>query len=160
MFVTRLTGPPRDDDGGWLVGPGEVDAIDFTSSRNILIKGISMFGSVNGPDSHHGLIEIKETSSHMVVASESFQFDASGGPEYYDKMFSSPQTIRSGIKYSITIEYHTSRQFIYYAEGGVSIASVDCDGANAVNFAFSDSSYDTSGSETYWGQIPKILFSC
>ena len=153
--VIRLTGTPSQH--GWRVGPRRVDAIDLTSSSDILMRGISLFGSLSGADIRNGKIQFKETASKKIIISENFQFASNGN--YFDHMFSSPGIVKAGVKYTVTVEYYDTEN-IHYAEDGLASVTAVCNG-KTVNIDFSDSSDDSNGSSvTYGGQIPRILISC
>ena len=109
-----------------------------------------MFGSTSGSDSHSGLIQLKETASQTIIASENLEYTSNGQPDYFDHMFSSP-----GVKYTVTLEYNAS-QNIFRGKDGLTSTTTDCNGVT-VTFASTDS---TNGSSVSGGQIPRILFSC
>ena len=146
---------------GWSVRKGKVDAIDFTSTKTIKVRGISMLGSFSGSATLSGNIQLKETVSKTILLSESFQYTSNGDYAFYDKMFSSPPYASSGVKYTLTVEYYnTASETIWYSNGGKASTSSVCDG-EAVNFQFSDSAESTpSWSNVSRGQIPRILFFC
>ena len=155
-MVIRLEGVPSNT--GWSVKPGQVDAIDLTSSSNILIRGISLFGSVSGSDICNGKIQLKETASQTILHSENFQFTSNGKGDYFDHIFSSPGNGKAGVKYTVTVEYDDTQR-IYWAEGEAARTTAACNGKTA-NFEFSDSTDDNNSSNATRGQIPRILISC
>ena len=142
----------------WSVGKGQIDAIDLTSSTNLLITGTSLFGSQGGSATHSGIIQLKETVSQTVIASEKFFFSSDGEPSYYDHVFSSPVETRAGVQYTVTVEYDEA-QLIWKGTEGSTIASADCNGVN-LNIEFSNSAEDNNSSSLTAGQIPRIMFSC
>ena len=122
-----------------------------------------MFGSHKGSAKHIGLIQLKETSSKSVVASQNFQFTANGEPQFYDQLFSSPASVMAGVKYTVTVEYNTTQTIHGISGDGLSTASAACHGVT-VNFVFYDTPQDVlggsnNGSSKNVGQIPRILFS-
>ena len=156
VVVVRLLDTPS---SSWSVRPGQVDRIEFTADKNIYVKGLSMLGSNSGTFTHTGSFKIKETSSGAVIASGSFSYTANGGPGYYDEMFSSPGSVSACVKYTVEVEYSTTKS-IYRATGGSSSRSAACNGMT-VNFYFYEKrGTGHNGSGVSSGQIPRILFSC
>ena len=116
-------------DGAWNVRKGDVDAIDFVSTSTIQIRGIRMFGSLSGSANHSGLIQLQETLSQTVIASETFQYTSKEEQLYYDKLFSSQYGAKMGVKYTITIEYYnTETEEIWRGTGGQASTATLCNG--------------------------------
>ena len=118
-----------------------------------------MFGSFSGSATHTGLIQLKETLSQTIMISETFEYTSNGDPEFYDKLFSSSQSTKSGVKYTITIEYYNNETEEIWRGIGGHAPGVLCNG-KTITFDFSESEETTNGSNYGFGQIPRILFSC
>jgi len=151
--------------GTWNVGDGKVDAIDFVPSKDISIKGISLYRSSSGTVRFTGLIRLKEDSSKAVIASQMFNFTTDNSKTYFDQLFTTPGNVKAGVKYTITLAYDGEYGVNDVQSGGSGQVSVSADcGGDSVTFQFSGSDdFDGesgNGSNTSGGQIPRILFSC
>jgi len=151
---------------GWNVGDDRIDAIDFVPSKDISIKGISLYQSPSVKTVRFtGSIRVKEDSSKAVIASQIFDFTDDNSKTYYDQLFTTPGNLKAGVKYTITLAYdgEFGVNDILYGTSGQASVSADC-GGDSVTFQFSDSD-DFDGendnqSDKTRGQIPRILFSC
>jgi len=141
----------------WHVQDGKVDAIDFVSSKDIEIRGISLFRSYTGTKTFTGLIQLKEGSS--VIASQMFDFTTDDAQTYFDQLFNTPSNVRAGVKYTITLEYNGPRTRIWYGTDGQTSPSTTC-GGDSVAFQFSGSAETNNGNNVRHGQIPRVLISC
>ena len=156
MSVVRFPGKPNKE---WTVKPTQIDAIDFISSEEIHIKGLSLLGSSSGSASHSGCIQLKETSSQVLITSANFTFSSDGESGFYDQVFSSPQSVKAHKKYTVTVEYFAHHTIQAFTSVGLPKVSAVCKELT-VNFAFSKSSDDNNSTGPKSGQIPRILFYC
>jgi len=155
-YVIRLPNAPY---SVWSVKTGKVDAIDFVPNQDIFITGVSLLGSNDGSQSHQGVMKILEQSTKKVLSSKYFNFNADGTNAYFDQYFDNASSLKSGNKYTITVEYTTSYYTIYRASGGVATTTATCQ-KSTVTFVFSDSDDDNNNSGVTAGQIPRIMFTC
>jgi len=145
--------------GSWRVGVGYVDAIDFSPSKDIAIRGISLCRAYDDIKTYTGVINLKEASSGELIISQTFNFTTDDSETYFDQLFTTPGNVKAGMNYTITLAYDGGYQSIQYGYGGESSVSTTCDG-DSVTFKFSDSDDDTNYSDVSRGQIPRILFTC
>jgi len=149
----------------WSVKDGDVDAIDFVPSKNIMMRGISLHRIKVGDGIKRctGLIRLKEDSSKKVITSQNFDFTTDDSQTYFDQLFTNPGNLKAGVKYTITLAYDGSYTSIQYGLGGLSSVSTTCNG-ESITFQFSSSDdFDgerNNGSGVSSGQIPRILFTC
>jgi len=155
-IVTRLPSIS----GSWWVGEGFVDAIDFTPSKDIAIRGISLHRAYEDIKTYSGVIRLKDASSEELIISQNFNFTTDDSETYFDQLFTTPGNVKAGMNYTITLAYDGPYdQRIQYGQGGLSSVSTTCD-EQPVSFQFSYSDDDSNGSSTDVGQIPRILFTC
>ena len=149
----------------WNVGDGYIDSIDFIPSKSIAIRGISLHRSYSGTNRFTGWIRLKEASTKTVIATQSFAFTTDNSKTYFDRLFSTPTNVKTGIKYTITLHYDGTWGVtdIWQGKGGQDTVFANY-GEDSVKFQFIGSKdFDgekNNGGGKDNGQIPRILFSC
>jgi len=161
--VTRFSAPFS---GSWYVGVGYVDAISFSPSKDIAIRGISLYRANEDIVSYSGVIRLRERSSKDLIIAQSFNFTTDDSETYFDQLFTTPANVMAGMNYTITLTYYgdrTAERRVQRGSGGLSSVSSTCDG-EAIPFQFFNSDYfegeGSNGSSESGGQIPRILFTC
>ena len=159
MF-TRL--PEVINNSDWNVGKDNGiygDEIDFNTSLDITLLGISLFGDRQDPKMLTGKFEILERGSDKVLASQKFTYNSFTRQDYQDSFFASPVSIIAGNTYSLFLEYFNRQAYLFYGSGGRKISTVGCLGQLVTWHVWKDES--SIGSSNYQsGQFPRLLFSC
>jgi len=161
-IVTRLP----TTSGSWYVGVGYVDAIGFVPSKNIVIRGISLYRAYEGIVSYSGVIRLREASSKKLIISQTFSFTTDDSETYIEHLFATPGNVKAGTEYIITLQYdgdYSIKRKVQRGSGGVSSVSSSCDGESIIFQFFRSDYYEgekPNGSGVSGGQIPQIQFTC
>eukprot|EP00092_Neocalanus_flemingeri_P026585 GFUD01028811.1.p1 GENE.GFUD01028811.1~~GFUD01028811.1.p1 ORF type:complete len:233 (+),score=33.57 GFUD01028811.1:75-701(+) len=157
QIVSRQTGPLVD--GWWGVLEDKIDALDFTSTSDMTFHGMSVFGGIDGVETHTGDIQLLDEFD-SVLASATFSITTDdGSPKYFDVLFDKPFDIRAGVLYTLSVEYLGEFTRVYYMDAEMSI-EVRCREGVAV-LDFSDSDYgDDNGTTADEGLISRFIISC
>ena len=135
------------------------DAISFTVSNTIKIRGISLHRSHHlgrGTSTFRGYINLIDDSTGYRLYGQVFEISTDDQPSYVEQLFTSPQQVEKDKKYSIVLEYALEQEdLIWKSVDAVNPAVAACGGKD-VTFNFFNSAYGTRVE----GQIPPILFSC
>eukprot|EP00092_Neocalanus_flemingeri_P013680 GFUD01014753.1.p1 GENE.GFUD01014753.1~~GFUD01014753.1.p1 ORF type:complete len:282 (-),score=32.02 GFUD01014753.1:27-872(-) len=156
QIVSRQTGPLVED---WGVLEDWIDALDFTSTSDMTFHGMTVFGGIDGVETHTGDIQLLDESD-SVLASASFSITTDGSPKYFDVLFDKPFDIRAGVLYTLSVEYLDEVTGVYYMGEAQESIEVRCREGVAV-LDFSDSDYgDDGGTTADEGLIPRFIISC
>eukprot|EP00092_Neocalanus_flemingeri_P030285 GFUD01032877.1.p1 GENE.GFUD01032877.1~~GFUD01032877.1.p1 ORF type:complete len:274 (-),score=27.02 GFUD01032877.1:33-854(-) len=168
QYASRMGAGVTDD--YWDVGPGSIDAIDFTSTRDMTVLGISVYGNDgngNAVDPHTGFIRLHAESespwvdAQPILASASFSFSTDGSSRLFDVFFDKPFDIKAGVQYSASVEY-AEDDYVWFADETEDSVEVQC-GEGVAVLDFSDSDYyfyDYNYTDTDDGMIPRLIVAC
>ena len=143
---------------GWYYAiRGRADGIGFTVDKDVMMKGLRLFGSEN--NDHSVTLTIKETGTKLVLASKTGRFSSKplqygNGTNYdgFEILFDSTVKCKKNTRYEI--EAVISGPDSWRGIDGAS--TVVCSG---VAFTFTHNSKSLNGTSVGGGQFPEILFS-
>eukprot|EP00092_Neocalanus_flemingeri_P001447 GFUD01001545.1.p1 GENE.GFUD01001545.1~~GFUD01001545.1.p1 ORF type:complete len:269 (-),score=33.97 GFUD01001545.1:27-833(-) len=150
----------------WDVGmdAGEIDALDFTSTLDMTILGMSVFGDSEGAATNTGDIGLLD-ESRSVLASAAFSVTTDGSSKVFDVLFDKPFDIKAGVLYTLAVRYIETAEVWYVDEGEDSI-EVQCAEGVAI-LDFSESNYydydygtDENDSTTDDNLFPRLIITC
>ncbi|XP_078361921.1 BTB/POZ domain-containing protein 6-like [Oculina patagonica] len=143
-------------DSGWSYR-GSADAISFSVDKDILLHGVSFFGSEN--NTYYVELDIMDSNSKSIFVSKTERFPSEllqgENCSYYGfkVMFDEEKVIlKKNTKYHIRARISGSPSLY----GNSCVSSVQCSG---VTFTFMQSRHPSNGTRTNQGQFPELLFS-
>ncbi|KAL9979932.1 hypothetical protein ACROYT_G008453 [Oculina patagonica] len=145
------------EDRGWHY-PGDIeDRIDFTVDKDIMLRGLCLFGSEN--NDHSVTLTIKKNGRNSAVVSKTgtfpsklFQYKTSSF-HGFEVLFDSAVKLNKATRYQVEAIITGPHSWV----GRDGITTVFCSG---VTFRLKNStSIFTNGTDTKRGQFPEILFS-
>lgn len=136
---------------GWGYKRDNRDAIAFTSSKDILMNGVQVYGSDQSSAELDVYIHVKQPPYGAVVAVQRFLIETDGKQKTYKLLFERPPELKKDIKY--TIEAVIRGASTYYGSSGQEIYQTD-----KVTFKFEDTPRSTNNSCVKRGQIPAIVY--
>ncbi|XP_052234942.1 BTB/POZ domain-containing protein 6-like isoform X2 [Dreissena polymorpha] len=150
MFVARRF---KHVTSGWSYsGQREkVDAITFMCSRDIILKGVQLYGTDQGQGQLSVNIRLVQEPYRANMLNLHKVLETDGKEQVYSVLFEHPKTIKKDKQYSFEITIEGQNTF-YGVEGQPVVES------ETVQFTFSDSAKSTNTTNTYRGQIPGIIF--
>ena len=149
----RTRNPQGASQGGWgysSTSPGKVDAIDFQTSGDVLLKGYRLWGVYSGSTTFQVTIRLYQEG--ILIGERTGSFFTRASDKTFKVYFLQGISIRAGLSYTATAEIVTSKQ-TYYLENGMS--STSC---SKVTVTFKNSSKNSNGSSISGGQIPALIF--
>ena len=135
---------------GWVYFDGNVDAIDFQTSGDVILSGYRLWGVNSGSTSLRVTIRLYRGSN--LIAQKTGSYATSSSVKTFEMHFPQVISIRAGVTYTATARIVTSRKSFYVTHGR---ASASCSG---VTVNFKSSSKDSNGSSQSEGQIPALIF--
>ena len=135
---------------GSSTSTGNVDAIDFQTSGDILLKGYRLWGVNGGSTTFQVTIRLYEEG--ILIGERTGSYFTRGSDRTFKVYFLQGISIRAGLSYTATAKIVTSKQ-AYYLENGMS--STSC---SKVTVTFKKSSKDSNSSSVSRGQIPALIF--
>ncbi|XP_068706768.1 uncharacterized protein [Montipora foliosa] len=130
---------------------GPVDAIDFQTNGDVILRGYRLWGVSSGSTSFQVTIRLYRGSN--LLAEKTGSYPTSYSVKTFEVLFSHGILIRAGVTYTATSKVTTSSRSFAHNDG---VTSASCSGVT-VTFA-SKSSRDTNGSSRSQGQIPALTF--
>ena len=135
---------------GSSTSTGNVDAIDFQTSGDILLKGYRLWGVNGGSATFQVTIRLYEEG--ILIGERTGSYFTRGSDRTFKVYFLQGISIRAGLSYTATAKIVTNKH-TYYLENGMS--STSC---SKVRVTFKNSSKNSNGSSTFRGQIPALIF--
>ncbi|KAH3752539.1 BTB/POZ domain-containing protein 2-like [Dreissena polymorpha] len=136
---------------GWGYKRNKMDAIVFQCSRDILLKGIQVYGTDQGPGQLAINVRLIQESHRANLATKNVILETDGKRKVYNIFFDEARHITKEIKYSIELIVNGPTTF-YGVDGKT---RVECD---AVQFTFSKSDKGTNPTDVERGQVPGMVF--
>ena len=135
---------------GSSTSTGNVDAIDFQTSGDILLKGYRLWGVNGGSTTFQVTIRLYEEG--ILIGERTGSYFTRGSDRTFKVYFLQGISIRAGLSYTATAKIVTNK-LTYYLENGMS--STSC---SKVTVTFKKSSKDSNSSSVSRGQIPALIF--
>ena len=136
--------------GGWAIGSGRIDAIDFQTNGDVFLRGYRLWGVSSGSTTFQVTVRLYRGSS--MIAEETGSYNTRSSVETFEVHFSQEIYIRAGLLYTATAQITTSASSFAHTDG---ISSASCSG---VTVTFKSSSKDNNASNVSRGQIPALIF--
>ena len=145
----------RSPSSGWAYssdpnGSGNVDAIDFQTTGDVILSGYRLWGVYSGSTTFRVTIRLYRGSN--LIAETTGSYATSSSVKTFEVHFSQVILIRAGVTYTATARIVTSRHSFYLTDG---LASASCSG---VTVNFKSSPKGSNGSSQSAGQIPVLIF--
>ena len=151
------TRSPQSTGGNWgyittgsSTSPGRVDAIDFQTSGDVLLKGYRLWGVNSGSTTFQVTIRLYEEG--ILIGERTGSYSTRGSDRTFKVYFLQGISIRAGLSYTATAKIVTNN-FTYSLQNGMS--STSC---SKVTVTFNNSSKDSNSSSVSEGQIPALIF--
>ena len=135
---------------GSSTSPGRVDAIDFQTSGDVLLKGYRLWGVYSGSTTFQVTIRLYQEGT--LIGERTGSYSTRASDRTFKVYFLQGISIRAGLSYTATAKIVTNK-LTYYLENGMS--STSC---SKVTVTFKNSSKNSNGSSTSRGQIPALIF--
>ena len=136
---------------GWNHSPGNIDAIDFQTSGDVILQGYRLWGVRRGSKTFQVTIRLYRGSS--LIAEKTGSYYTRSTDQTFEVRFSQGISVRAGVLYTATSQLTTNGSTTHAHSDGTSSAS--CSG---VTVTFKKSSKNTNGSNVSRGQIPALIF--
>lgn len=135
---------------GSSTSPGRVDAIDFQTSGDVLLKGYRLWGVYSGSTTFQVTIRLYQEGT--LIGERTGSYSTRASDRTFKVYFLQGISIRAGLSYTATAKIVTNK-LTYYLENGIS--STSC---SKVTVTFKKSSKDSNSSSVSRGQIPALIF--
>ena len=135
---------------GSSTSTGNVDAIDFQTSGDILLKGYRLWGVNGGSATFQVTIRLYEEG--ILIGERTGSYFTRGSDRTFKVYFLQGISIRAGLSYTATAKIVTNK-FTYSLQNGMSSKS-----CSKVTVTFKKSSKDSNSSNVFGGQIPALIF--
>ena len=129
---------------------GNVDAIDFQTSGDILLKGYRLWGVNGGSTTFQVTIRLYEEG--ILIGERTGSYFTRGSDRTFKVYFLQGISIRAGLSYTATAKIVTNK-LTYSLQNGMSSKS-----CSKVTVTFKKSSKDSNSSSVSGGQIPALIF--
>ena len=148
---------PQSARGGWSysssgssTSPGRVDAIDFQTSGDVLLKGYRLWGVYSGSTTFQVTIRLYQEGT--LIGERTGSYSTRASDRTFKVYFLQGISIRAGLSYTATAKIVTNKH-TYFLQHGMS--STSC---SKVTVTFKKSSKDSNSSSVSSGQIPALIF--
>ena len=148
---------PQSTGGNWgyittgsSTSPGNVDAIDFQTSGDVLLKGYRLWGVNSGSTTFQVTIRLYQEG--ILIGERTGSFFTRASDKTFKVYFLQGISIRAGLSYTATAKIVTNKSTNYLQDG---MSSTSC---SKVTVTFKNSSKNSNGSNTSRGQIPALIF--
>ena len=131
-------------------GSGNVDAIDFMTTRNVILSGYRLWG-VQSVSSTTFLVTMSLYREHSLIANKNGTYPTNSSVKTFEVHFSQEIAISPNITYTAAVRIVTSALSYAHFDG---MSSASCSGATVI---FTTSSMDSNGSRQQYGQIPSLI---
>lgn len=135
---------------------GTSDRIRFVVDRRIFVIGFGLYGSIHGPSTYECKIELIQTGTGKILASNDTQFSCDGSSSTSRVAFKMPVEICANTNYTACATLKGSDS--HYGTGGVRKVAVDLNTGEKATFQFSYAAGCNNGTSVEDGQIPEIIF--
>ena len=135
---------------GSSTSTGNVDAIDFQTSGDILLKGYRLWGVNGGSTTFQVTIRLYEEG--ILIGERTGSYFTRGSDRTFKVYFLQGISIRAGLSYTATAKIVTNK-LTYSLQNGMSSKS-----CSKVTVTFKKSSKDSNSSSVSGGQIPALIF--
>ena len=135
---------------GSSTSTGNVDAIDFQTSGDILLKGYRLWGVNGGSTTFQVTIRLYEEG--ILIGERTGSYFTRGSDRTFKVYFLQGISIRAGLSYTATAKIVTNK-LTYSLQNGMSSKS-----CSKVTVTFKKSSKDSNSSSVSRGQIPALIF--
>lgn len=137
--------------GPWLLRGA--DAISFTCSRPIILRGVSVYGPYIGIGSYTVSLTVYDDSKKEIRREEIFLDADNPKMTSYDVMLQNSLRILAGRSYTVSVHLKDGKPTYQGVKGTCMVTKED------VSFEFEDSSFSFNGTDVSVGQIPGLLYS-
>ncbi|XP_045172289.2 BTB/POZ domain-containing protein 6-like [Mercenaria mercenaria] len=136
---------------GWGYKRDKCDAVSFTCSNDIMVKGFQIYGSNQGPGNLEISVHLKQEPYRANVAIKHAIVETDGKQKIYNVYFDNLVAIKKNKKYTFTLVMKGPTT--YYGTSGQQILIRD-----NVQFKFEKSDLSTNNTTPDRGQIPGIVY--
>ncbi|KAL3858384.1 hypothetical protein ACJMK2_012975 [Sinanodonta woodiana] len=136
---------------GWGYKRDKSDAIMISSSKDVLIHGVTVYGSCNGVGLYDAVVVIKGGSLSADMATKKVQLSTDIKEKVYEIFFDTPVLMENGKQYNIVLTMKGPAS--YYGEKGKT--EIESEG---VIFKFEKSKFSDNTTNEGRGQLPGIIF--
>ena len=130
--------------------PEDKDYIRFSCSENILLHGVTVYGSLDDNGEYDTRVELCSDDAKSVLDSNFTRLNTNRRQHMYEVMFSKPVSLKSGKQFSVSVHMRGPPTKLGY--GG----KMDCT-SDGVSFHFMNKSGCRTTVEK--GQIPGLLYT-
>lgn len=141
----------KDVVSGWGYKRDKCDAISFTCSEDIIIKGVQVYGSNQGPGNMEVSVHLKQEPYKAIVAIKHALVETDGKQKIYNIYFDNPVDIKKSKKYTFTLV--VKGPTTYYGTGGEAESLRE-----NIKFTFEKTELSTNNTSPERGQIPGIIY--
>lgn len=131
-------------------GSDRVDAIDFMTTRNVILSGYRLWG-VKSVSSTTFLVTMSLYREHSLIANKNGTYPTNSSVKTFEVHFSQEIAISPNITYTAAVRIVTSASSYDHNDG---MSSASCSGVSVI---FTTSSMDSNGSSQQYGQIPSLI---
>lgn len=136
---------------GWGYKRDKCDAISFTCSEDIIIKGLQVYGSNQGPGNMQVTVHLKQEPYKAIEAIKHVLIETDGKQKIYNIYFDNPVNIMKTKKYTFTLV--VKGPTTYYGTDGEAQSFRE-----NVEFTFEKTEVSTNNTSPERGQIPGIIY--
>ena len=136
---------------GWGYKREKCDAISFTCSEDIMVKGFQIYGTNQGPGSLEINVHLKQEPYRANVAIKRAIVETDGKQKIYKVFFDDIAILRKERKYTLTLV--VKGPTTYYGTSGQETLLMD-----NVQFKFEKSELSTNNTTPERGQIPGLVY--
>jgi BTB/POZ domain-containing protein 1/2 len=147
--VTRCLRFKSVSSGSWNINGTSPDAISFTSSRDIDLIGILIYGCLSGSATYDISLEVYDSGTMVGRTKQSLP--TNDKTRMYEVVLPGHVSVKAGKLYTVKVE--TRGPKVYYGECGMATVNV-----RQVSFQFSKSNMSIAFTTVEMGQIPGLLF--
>ena len=141
---------PESPSSGWGYNGVKVDAIDFQTNGNVILRGYRLWGVKSGSTTFQVTIRLYHGNS--ILAEKTGSYNTRSTDKTFEVHFSQDISIRAGLLYTATAQITSSTTSFVHLDG---MSSASCSG---VTVTFKSSSEDSNSSKVNMGQIPALIF--
>ena len=134
----------------WSYSSGRVDAINFQTNGDVILRGYRLWGVISGSTSFKVTFSLYHDST--VLATKTGSYLTRSSERTFEVHFSRGISIRAGVTYTAAVTITTSSRSFHLSDG---VGSTYCSG---IRVTFENSAKSTNGSDKSNGQIPALIF--
>lgn len=142
----------RDLGSGKNYKKGKLDAVTFSSSMDILVKGIQIYGSCQGPGDLKATVHVKQEPYGAVVTVQRMNLATDGKQQIYSLFFDNPAPVKKDKLYTIILAINSGPPTFYGTKGQKEVFY------DNLKITFQGTASSTNETNEEQGQIPGIIF--